>query len=81
MIPPQSIVIIDTSHPGLIDPDIVEVIEDFLQKAPTKEIDVKLIGTLDHTASVKNPTKKLREILAKYQDGAEKDIPSKFVKQ
>ncbi len=81
MIPPQSKVIIDTTHTGLIDPDIVEVIEDFLKKAPSKEIDVKLIGTLDHTASVKNPTKKLREILAKYQDGAEKDIPNKVVKQ
>lgn len=81
LVPPQSKVVIDATNSGLIDPDIVEAIEDFFQKAPAKEIECELIGTLDHATQVKNPTKELRALLTKYQDGGENDIPSKVVKQ
>jgi MFS superfamily sulfate permease-like transporter len=59
-LPTRARVIIDVTNVGFIDPDIVEVIEDFVQRAPTKGIEIELKGTLDHTAVSKNPTKDLR---------------------
>jgi MFS superfamily sulfate permease-like transporter len=60
-LPARTRVIIDVTNVGFIDPDIVEAIEDFVERAPTKGIEVELKGTLDHTAVSKNPTKDLRD--------------------
>jgi MFS superfamily sulfate permease-like transporter len=65
MIPPGSRVIIDASATGFIDPDIVEVLEDFAHGATNRGVDYQLIGTLDHSELAKNPTTNLRKQLAK----------------
>lgn len=63
-IPTGSKVIIDATECGLIDPDVVEVIEDFLQAAPSRHIHYQVLGTLDHSQQVKNPAKELKKELA-----------------
>lgn len=78
MAPPQSKVVLDASNCHLIDPDVKEAIEDFFEKAPSKDIVCTLIGSLDHATQAKNPTKELRAKLSKYQDGGEKDIPKTY---
>lgn len=65
MIPKDSTVVIDASDCDMIDPDVEEVIEDWMRKAPSMGIFVKLRGSLDHDPVVKNPAKALRSELRK----------------
>ncbi|MFN8396307.1 MAG: SulP family inorganic anion transporter [Bacteroidia bacterium] len=63
MIPKGSSVVIDATECDMIDPDVVEVIEDWMRKAASLNISVKIRGTLDHDPVVKNPAKSLRSEL------------------
>jgi MFS superfamily sulfate permease-like transporter len=71
MIPDGSRVILDASGSGFIDPDIVEVIEDFAKGAANREITFELIGTLQHAAISKNPASDLRKHLSGAKQAAE----------
>lgn len=63
LVPEGSRVIIDASATGFIDPDIVEVLEDFVQSLPMRKITYELIGSLDHAELSKNPVSDLRKRL------------------
>lgn len=63
MIPQGSKVVIDASECDMIDPDVAEVIEDWMRNSASQNISVKLQGTLDHDPVVKNPAKALRSEL------------------
>ncbi len=63
LIPEGSRVIIDASGTGFIDPDIVEVLEDFALSHANRNISYELIGSLQHPQWSKNPVRDLRKQL------------------
>ncbi len=73
MVPDGSRIIIDASSTGFIDPDIVEVLEDFVKTLPTRNISYELIGSLDHSEFSKNPVSDLRKQLRLHATPADDD--------
>jgi MFS superfamily sulfate permease-like transporter len=63
-VPDNATLIVDASDLGLIDPDIIETFEDFAKGAADRGITFQLIGTLDHTEVIKNPTSSFRKEIA-----------------
>lgn len=71
-VPENSKIIIDGSQARTIHPDILEIFEDFKEKAVNKGIDLTLEG-IDKAQEPYNPVKKFADTISEKNDGNKKD--------
>ena len=66
-IPDNSKLILDATKTAHIDPDVMEIIEDFRENASHRGIEIEMIG-MENTTGIKNSVKELQQHLVRAND-------------